>query len=908
MRRVRLVLSRWFSLFCCGVVAGAIVVSIEPVLGRITAPVADRLARLGPLPATIVATVLVGAACWYAGGGRWRGFLGIRHFFSYPPLWFAMIVGFGAWLGADVWVRGPQPVRSTLDDALWFYGAVPCAVWWVLLGTITFAAVVPLLPNPRPQGARRTHASRDDTTSTDGDFSEMKAWLRDDSEISSPTLDRFGHDAVALRIANRLQAKDEAPTMAVIGPLGSGKSTIGRLVSYHLQRKPAVRLVEVSLWPFDSAESAVRGVLRALTRELGKNVNVLALVGLSDDYVTAIEKTAGAYGGVARLLRGSTDPGQIVARFSDIASAAGLRLVLWIEDLERFSGGDQLDGPARVEREVERLGPIRALLHLLDRSPCISVVVSDTSLRTRFDLGKIARFVEQPPTMDADHVWKVTSQIRDHCLSGYPVAVLDPASKEARAALVPSDDAHQISAWLSSFRDSRPSIPAAIAQVLRTPRALKAALRITLETWEKLPGEIDLDSVLVISVLRVARPDLFALVSDHLEPFRHGLKDPFTIGGEKKPHRVVADIDKLLQGEDERSAAALRTLLSFSFPQYPPDGTNAEEEYIARPQALFVCRHADYWRRYLTQAPVDAPESDQRALASIAAWRDNGISDLIDRIIDPTRSDQIEQFVGQFRSAELCRLVGEVADRLRPHSARDWEHRAHAPGITAVWRMMHKRRPPDDLVFQTILDIVRRNAPEHLPLAHDITYFFAGSSSGVMNLMSEAHRTAVAQALQDTLLTSYVGVGAEDRLRGALKDGSPWLIGWVAWSGHRGGGPPALPFERWPEFANVLLNLAEADPQVGVPLVIPFMTRSNMALGYRQNEQGETERVGGWVGQFDADTARRLFDFDRLVRILAGFEPGDDLDPQITAHCRAAVDAARAVTPTPQAPLHDSAR
>ncbi len=894
--RPHLVFARWLSLICCGVVAGVALLALEPFTHRLGAPLASRLGMLHPLQACVLLSVLACTACWFVGRRRWRGFLGMRFFFTYPPLWVAMIIGLGAWLGGTLWLHGIERVSAILDDVLWFQSQVPYLPWWFILVVLAVLSLATLLPDIAAilLGGREAASDRDRDQVREDDFDALRHWLRDDSEVAEPADDRFGHDEIARRMAARLMGPHEAPTMAVVGLLGSGKSTICRLVAHHLRNRPTVRLVEISVWPFDTAEAAVRGIIRAVVRELGRHVNVLPLVGLSDDYVTAIEKTAGSYGGIARLFRRSSDPEQILQRFSGIACAAGLRLVLWLEDLERFSGGDQLEGEPRIEREVERLGPIRALLHLLDRCPQISVVISDTSLRTRFDLGKIARFVEQPPGMDTERVWNVTALLRDRCLGGYPITVIDPASPEARGVLTPNRDAHRVSAWFSSFRDSHPSIPAAIAHTLRTPRALKSALRITLETWEKMPGEVDLDSVLVASVLRVTRPDLFALISEHVEVFRQGLMDPFTVAGEKKPHRVIGQIDALLAREDERSTASLRALLSFLFPHYPPGEINADKEYVSRPQALSVNRYADYWRRYLAQVPVDEVTSDQCALASIAAWRERKPSNLVDRVVHPRRGDQIEQFVGQFRRDELCRLMSDVADRLTPQSALGWDQRAHALGVTAVWRMMRDRPPPEELVFGTISDIVRRTAPVNLALAHDVTYFFTNSSSGVPTLMSEAHREDVARTLQGELPGNFTGDGAEERLLRALKDGSPWLVFGVAWSIPPRDGQGSTPFERWSEFATVLLNLAETHPATGVPLVVSFVTRSNMATGYHQNEDGEPERVGGWVGQFDAESAKRLFDFDRLMRILATFDVPDDLDEQMKAHCRAAVEAAQA--------------
>ena len=103
-------------------------------------------------------------------------------------------------------------------------------------------------------------------------FDRLYKWVRDDSEITSPRADRFEHSRIAHRIADRLRSGNEAPTLAVIGPLGSGKSSVRRLTERALRHDRRVRIVPVSLWPFDSPEAAVRGILRALVQELGRHV------------------------------------------------------------------------------------------------------------------------------------------------------------------------------------------------------------------------------------------------------------------------------------------------------------------------------------------------------------------------------------------------------------------------------------------------------------------------------------------------------------------------------------------------------------------------------------------------------------------------------------------------------------
>lgn len=901
LRRFRLILCRWISLVCCGIIAAIVVAVVNPLLQRIFASVIDRLSTFTPTAITVTLAVLLGTACWFVGQGRWRGFVGVRFFFSYPPLWVAVLIALGLLLGVRMWFDGIGSVKSLVQELGWFGKEVPILIWIALLLFAGGVVVVPLWPDLVTalrrfwDGDSRHFDTKHGQTA--GDFTALCDWLRDDSPVDTPVRDLFHHNDIARRMAERLCQKDGAPTMALIGRLGSGKSTIGKLVDYHLQNKLNVRLIRVSLWPFDSAEAAVRGILQAIIGELGLQVNILPIVGLSEDYIAVIERTAGAYGGIARMFRGTSDPKKILRQLSKVACAAGLRLVLWIEDLERFSGGGQLEDGAHNEREVERLGPIRSFLYLLDLCGEVSVVVADTSLQTRFDISKIARFVEQVPRMEVEMVWQFTNLIRTQCLNGYPVAVIDPTAPQVREDFAPKQNLGRFREWLSAFSDRDTSgVFEAIVQVLKTPRALKGTLRRTLEIWETMPGEIDFDAVLVANALREAYPDLFALVSDHIYLFCYGLRDPISHGEQAgKPHEVVDRIDELLKRESQResqgTAAALRKMLHFLFPKYPSSEDHEEKEYVLRPQAMFVDSHANYWQRYQTQTHVSEAESDQRALASIAAWRSGKANNLLDRIVSPQCSGQIKSFVNQLVPSDLCRLLREVADRVGTQSAAEWEHRSQAPGITAVWEMMHIKRPQEELVHHTVMEIVKRNAPIHLPLAHDIVCIFATSNPRVSHVMSDVQEKEVRHQLRDSLAVNFTGEGTEQRLADALKDGSPWLMRRIAYGDSDDRTAP--PFDRWTEFSSVLLTLAESQPAIGVPLVVGLITKIDMKFSPLRGPTGEDEMEGGWVSSFDAEAAKRLFDYARLVRILSTFEVPDHLDEQMKASCFAAVDAAR---------------
>ena len=196
-----------------------------------------------------------------------------------------------------------------------------------------------------------------------------------------------------------------------------------------------IATVTVSLWPFDTPEAAIRGILTGLTRELAKHVNTLSITGIGSSYVHAIESAGGTFKSLAQLLQGSSQPDDVLQGIEDIAIATGVRFILWLEDVERFAGAEGLSTEEARRRDAERLGAIRALLFLLDQRNHISVVIVDASLQARFDVEKISRFVDTPPRIRHSTVLKMMTTFRDGSLS---VKHIDPTNYDQSIHRSPS--------------------------------------------------------------------------------------------------------------------------------------------------------------------------------------------------------------------------------------------------------------------------------------------------------------------------------------------------------------------------------------------------------------------------------------------------------------------------------------
>lgn len=851
--------------------------------------------------ATIAALLIAIPAIWHAGHGRWRAFFGIRHFRSHPPIWVAVLIG--TWIILLIQLgfgKTLAPVDNrTLRQCLWY--GVPC----FLLGPVTVSFLLSLALRLKPSSPTKSDSTSSPRSHEPlSESSDLIAWFSADTEIERPEDDRFQHNEIAQRIAQRIAepgSTGEAPTIALVGPLGSGKSTIARLVEHHTSGNQSIEIVRVSLWPFESPEAAVRGILAALIKGLAPHVNSWNLSGIPEQYASTVERVGGRWAAFAGLLTVPHRPEDVLNRLEAITLAINVRMILWIEDLERFANiGDKSDQESRTADT--RLGPIRALLSLLDRRKRISVVVADCSLDARFDLHKIARFIEHIPALDPEIVRRVFAVYWKRCFHTQEMeSIIDSVPSQTRKEFL-KDVGEWVREYVRDFTGNL-HIESALSILLSTPRSLKSALRAAHEVWDQLKGEIDLDDVLLMSAIRVARPSVFAFVDRNINAFRSGFRRLGVDEKDPKEHPTYVEFESLLNNEkNNREREAIRKLLAEVFPEIPESGYQMDRDQwsLARPQGLAVKGHTDYWRRYLSLPDISEAESDQAAMRSIKRWQDQKQSDLIARLTDPEKHSQIEHFLCLFDSKELLRLLREVARIASTEAARDWVDRITAPGVVPVWRMMIRRTPPSASIRAALLDLIESIDPPHLPLLHTLEYYIATPGADRLSpLMEQDDRDKVRSAVQDALLKCSAGGPKE--LLASLRDGSPYTLIRLTWGELRLGlnQTTGQPFEGWQRFAKVMLEAAELNPIIGLAQIVPFVTIEQDKIN--RDAGGHPTRLR--VAQFNRERAEQLFEFNHLMRIFAENdipnEIPDDLKKRWVAAKQACQDQSPPSKPSP---------
>jgi hypothetical protein len=935
-KRITLIRRRWFDILLYAFGGASVWFVLDQTLGTRLQGFTSLLERCSPFVLLVIALVFVSMSVALAGIRHTRGWLGLRCFVTYPPLWLPAMLGVVLLtLAADAELIPLPNLAASKDDLRWALSTAEARLGASVLmllvllfglwrpdqrdfGSIS-ARLLRMLdrkPESERPGQPISQTEVPDQFASLQTFESIRAWIADDTEVKSVGADRFRFSDIARRIADRLGRTGEAPTIAVVGPRGSGKSTLAELTRAELREShPNVRLVRVSLWPFDSAEAAVRGVLRKLIDELGEHAPTTALSGLSDDYAFAVEKAAGPLAGLGRLLRGVPEPDRTVNRLGDIASAVGIKLVLWVEDSERFGGGVSPEASAASERAQERLGPVHALLHLLDRCPAVSVIVADTSLSTRIDVSKIARFVERMPTLKVEQVWGVIEKVRGACLGGWPREMIDPAQRTHRDAMRLAAVARPLTIAQRDGQKETVKVEINIAQAMchaaSNPRALKSVLRLAVEQWEVLCGEVDFDSLLLLAVLRVQHPTCYAIIDSDLAAFRGnwptarprppGVSDEKTLARMKAYHESI----------DIADSHALHRIVADLFPRSAPKASEIAWSETVNPQGFAAVLHRDYWALCASQGPIDPNSSDQAMLKAIKDWKERRDGGLPKLMCDSTSATQASSFALQFSLDELLRLTEDVAKLLELQPALQWNSLRDEISISnplaTLSHIVRQLQPAPGELYEPIRDIIVNMIPTDLTVASVIDISFATNKFYAYPLLREAQRPELRASVIQALAKECSKPNAYEWLADALRssppgsppwEGSSWIIRWLVWGvpEHGPDQPLEPPMGDWDVIAGSLVKLAESKPELGVPLCVVLFTSVQDKRSTRQGPGAMQQDVLTWTGHVFEDAAARLFgsaqDPSRLGRLQAALTKYDipnDAPGQLKSRLQAAV-------------------
>jgi hypothetical protein len=832
---------RWTAIGAYSAVAAVLAVVSGPWLVALFSPVSSHLASLPVAWLWVIAGIAL-LVFWEASGRPpLGGFLGVRNGLSYPPPWVAALLAIGAVItfGPDQpWNTSPVEVASM---GVWLLAASPVWVVVVTALVVLFAVGTDLVgrhrdarrasrkaPAPlsnQPQGlARLQHASVD----------ELRRWFSHDDEIASGDEDLFGHAAIAERVVARvtrgIAAPDREGDVAIIGPIGSGKSSVCSLVQQALASQPSIKVCRVSLWPYADAEAAAHAVLDAIVDQLATEVDTLAVRRVSAEYLSVVQQGSAGWLSSVLAARDRSSPDEVVERLDTMAVAAGLHIVVCIEDIERFASKSSIGSSDDDPLSSSSVSRLRSLLHILECRRSITLILASTSLDRRADEHKIARFVELVPEVEPDQLFTLLMRMREHWLSSVDGAFIDPRSVESRRTGLGMNPATETGIAAGIGKDQRESCYHALSTIMRTPRQVKAWLRRVDEGWTVLRGEVDLDELIIATALRVGTPHVFASITRHTDSLFTRWRKKQLGSQVPQPHPLVADL-----GFDERSmspssAIAVGFLVKRLFPAVYGSAEGEAREQPARdnPQSVGSNVARPYWRRMNSEASIPDYESDQRVLRA-AHRADNGeIDDLVGILCEHWNAPAVlalarPQLIRHFSSIlpRLCQEAHRVPVEQWPFDV--WGTSRDVPGFAQLRRIVRETPPLWGQIQGLVEPLIERCIGESLATVDEL-------HSLLMHM--ELPIDVIDARVQRGLAHAFSGDDRAEALIAAITPGRRWDLLHLSWGLKRLRAKQAtgVPFDGWSGVARTLLRAVEIDAVRVLPVLATFVVRGDSTV------------------------------------------------------------------------------
>jgi hypothetical protein len=411
------------------------------------------------------------------------------HILRYPPLWFSPALAFTTALFLGMLPRHLQPVQDAPDwEHSWLVA--------IIIGAFTVAVSLRQVPWLKK---RRHRVVVEPAT-------DPLRWetLRDWSGTEEPTeLDLFGHTPISTRITHTLLDESHEQAIALLGPFGSGKSSILARVRSTLEDSDDTLFVvaEFSGWAIPQAADSPRVALERMIDALSQFVDMQRFRDLPEAYKRLV--AAEPSGLIAKILgtSGDGEPLAHLKRLESVLQALNARMVLFVEDADR--AGDQFES-----RHLERL-----LMTLRDVRHVSFVLSIDGALGHQFDYRKLCDVIEVIPRLNPEHVALVLATAYKHWMA---VPFIDPRPSAA-GPLHLEMDPEEVNEYYRLTGDLQSRV---IASALESPRRLKHLIRRVDRVWRNLAGEVDLNDLIIITALADGNRALFEFLVENIDALR----------------------------------------------------------------------------------------------------------------------------------------------------------------------------------------------------------------------------------------------------------------------------------------------------------------------------------------------------------------------------------------------------
>ena len=777
LRRVRHAARRWSEVLFLSLIAVL-------VFGLVL-PFGWGLDETGALERSPIRVFLVTTAVLFALLSpfpfRWRHLVNLGW---YPPTWTAVPIGFTLVVQlerygpAGLWPQAIQVDRYQPFVVVPVYLAIGIVIL-LRLFTSGRSRTQQSANSPRPPETQAPSRGNQESNA-------IRRWLtQGERPIGTSEDDLFSRNALAARITQQL-AKGQS--VALVGPLGSGKSSVLNLVRARLCNTTTTTiLAPFDVWAVPEPKDVPRLALARVVDALGDHVDMTALRGVPTLYQRLV--AAAPVSRLDRILQPGAQKDSITTlrKLVPILEVLDARLILIVEDSDRTS------------KTFETRHLLRLLWALHDLPRTTFVLALDPNRGPQTDFTKVCDKVERLDALQDTELAAVVSAAVHYWTSEYS----DIKPTLARPDKLGLQYTREGGTLGYMYRTSVRRPLRYLAQVVQTPRRLKRVLQRVDVAWRQLHGEVDLEDLLLVATFRELCPSVYGFLREHIDAARLKADE-----GPSGSSAVGDDWNQLLKTlsnpEATQHLVALLGIAQLSGDRGQPAGES--------PQGVHFTDPTDYLDRIHTEG-IDSTETrDQSVLSEIDTWEQHRTDALIERLA-ASRGDNAryaavwEHFSFRHTPARLVQLmVGTVRFLLRADGAdATMEH----PALLALWRVCR-----DQLLNEAnkswIQNVALEAVPVNVSFAVDFYDYLARDDRRIVSPQeSEEIRCLLIERIQNVVCTD------SDLLR-HLSEDSPYRISSIIRK--TGAGQGTAPFEMWGKhLAPILVGGAKNHPEQVLP-------------------------------------------------------------------------------------------
>ncbi len=440
--------------------------------------------------------------------------------------------------------------------------------------------------------------------------------------ITTAEEDRFSGTHMSDRIMDHI--RNNEPSIALIGPMGSGKSSILNLVFECIaQSDPSTLVVKCDLWRARTPEEIPQVIISAIVNALD---TVCDTIGLRDLPYTYRRLVAAEPSGTLHRIFSIDDQTTSLHKLDRVYSILEIldrRIVLAVEDFERLPSSFNATHLSRflwAIREIPR---------------CCTIIAVDPQRAKKkdskndLDFAKLCDFIETVPEVPTEKTAGELINRYEYWSSRYKNDDLQVTVGGIDKLEFDRIKKYGIQTYLLNPVHRNPINM--IAKLLATPRFVKQALHRIDRVWEQLHGEVDLNDLIILTVLRCRAPDTFQFIVTNIRVARLTSDGPERglIEGFRQNWRQV-----LSQETEQEAVCYLVDMLGIEQLRakrapYP----NAS----ASPQGVHLGGTTDYFARIISGTIAADEVRDQRVLRDIKSSKAGNHRKLADGLVMSTK-------------------------------------------------------------------------------------------------------------------------------------------------------------------------------------------------------------------------------------------------------------------------------